>query len=55
MSWSDSPVADALASLIVKGDAGENVVKHQPYDVVCPSNSLFLFPVDTDVAVGYSI
>jgi len=32
ISWSDSPVADSLASSIAKGDAGENAVKHPPYD-----------------------
>jgi hypothetical protein len=41
MSWSDSPVADSLASSIAKGDAGENAVKHPPYVVVCRSVSLF--------------
>ena len=55
MSWSDSLVADSLASSIVKGGACENVVKHQPDDVVRLSNSLFLFPVDNDVVVGYGI
>jgi hypothetical protein len=41
MSWFDFPVADLLASSITKGDAGENVAKHIPYDVVCRSNPLF--------------
>ena len=41
MSWSDSLVADSLASSIAKGDASENSVKHPPYDAVCCSNSFF--------------
>lgn len=32
MSWSDSPVADLLASLIAEGDAGENAVKRLHYN-----------------------
>ena len=41
MSWFNFPVADLLASSITKGDAGENVAKHIPYDAVRRSNPLF--------------